>query len=193
MPLLELALPPGYARNNTEYQSRDRWHTGNLVRWYGSQLGPIPGTRTRSSNAVTGKCRRMRAWTDNTTTRWIGLATERKFEVQNSAGDLFDITPVGLTTGNADATAATGYGAGPYGSYAYGVPRPDTGTLTPATVCSVEAWGQYLLLVSPADGRLWQWQLDTGTAAAVLAGAPTNLTGWWSRANGSRWSMLGGP
>jgi hypothetical protein len=174
---LPLALPPGFARNNTEYQSKGRWHTGDLVRWYGAQLGPIPGSRSRSDSAVTGKCRRMRVWTDNTATRWIGLATEQQFAVQNSAGDLFDITPADLTAGNADATAATGYGAGPYGSYAYGVPRPDTGTLTPATVCSVEPWGQYALFVSPADGRLFQWQLDTGTKAAAVAGAPTSLTG----------------
>jgi hypothetical protein len=175
--LVPLTIPPGYAGDNTEYQGKGRVTAGNLVRWYGVQLGPVPGSRVRASSAVTGKCRRILPWRDDNGGRLISLATEQQLAIQNSAGDLFDITPAGLTAGEADAIAAIGYGAGPYGSYAYGIPRPDTGDLTPATVCDLDTWGQYLLFVSPADGRLFLWQLDTAVDAAVVAAAPTNLTG----------------
>jgi hypothetical protein len=174
---LSLVLPPGLAGNNTEYQGKGRYTGMNLVRWYGSQLGPIPGSRTRSVNAVTGIGRRLLPWTDNNGGRLIAIASELGFFIQNSAGQQFDITPADLVAGAADASAAVGYGFGPYGAYAYGVPRPDTGDVSPATVCDLDTWGQYLLLLSPADGRLFQWQLDTAAKAAVVSGAATNLTG----------------
>jgi hypothetical protein len=174
---LPLAIPPGLAGNNTEYQSRGRYSATDKVRWYGAQLGPIPGSRTRSDEVIAGTARRILPWRLDAGGRLIAIASEQAFAIQNSAGDEFDITPADLVAGLQDATAAPGYGAGPYGAYAYGGPRPDTGDVDPATICDLDTWGQYLLLLSPTDGRLFQWQLDTGVKAAVVAGAPTNLTG----------------
>jgi hypothetical protein len=93
----------------------------------------------------------------------------------NEAGTFKDITPSGFTVGQADAATKTGFGYGPYGSYAYGVARPDNGTVTPATTWSLDTWGEYLIGCSDSDGKLYEWQLgfSTPTLAAAITNAPT--------------------
>ena len=172
---IPLKLPPGIYRNGTEYQSAGRWYDANLVRWYEGTLRPINGWRTRSASNMTGSCRGIITWRDNSAARWIGAGTDSKLYVMNEAGTLKDITPTGFTTGSSSSTTTTGYGAGAYGAYAYSVPRPDTGSSVSATTWSLDTWGEYLVACSSADGKLYEWQLGfaTPTKAAVITNAPT--------------------
>jgi hypothetical protein len=176
MALIPLKIPPGVYRNGTEYQSAGRWYNANLVRWFENTLRPIGGWRKRSESQMTGKCRGFITWRDNDGDRWISAGTQSKLYVMNETGVLKDITPSGLSVGDADATVKTGYGYAPYGYYAYGVPRPDTGTLSPATTWSMDTWGQYLVACSDYDGKLYEWQLgfSTPTLAAAITNAPVN-------------------
>jgi hypothetical protein len=93
-------------------------------------------------------------------------------------GVLKDITPTGFTTGFIDATSTTGYGKNLYGSFAYGVPRPDTGSADIATTWSLDTWGEYLVACSNYDGKIYEWQLGfaTPTLAAVITNAPVSNT-----------------
>jgi hypothetical protein len=93
----------------------------------------------------------------------------------NESGTLKDITPTSFTSGIADATSYTGYGSSTYGSYAYGVQRPDLGEVVSATTWSLDTWGEYLVACSSADGKLYEWQLGftTPTLAAAITNAPT--------------------
>jgi hypothetical protein len=102
----------------------------------------------------------------------------------NEAGVLKDITPTSFTVGIADAATKTGYGYSTYGNFAYGVARPDTGSVTPATTWSLDTFGEYLIACSNADGKLYQWQLDfaTPTIAAVITNAPTGCAAVMSTA-----------
>ena len=43
MPLLPIKLPPGFFRNATQYQAKNRWFDGNLVRFSEGRLRPIGG------------------------------------------------------------------------------------------------------------------------------------------------------
>jgi len=102
----------------------------------------------------------------------------------NAAGTLKDITPTSFTVGIADAAVNTGYGSNFYGYYAYGVARPDTGSVTPATTWSLDTFGEYLIACSSADGKIYEWQLDfaTPTIAAVITNAPTGCAAVMSTA-----------
>jgi hypothetical protein len=96
---------------------------------------------------------------------------------QSSA--LVDITPTGFTAGSDDASTGAGYGISTYSTGYYGTPRPDAGSVTPATTWSLDTWGEYLVGCSTSDGKLYEWQLDaaTPTKAAVITNAPTSCQG----------------
>ena len=172
---IPLKLPPGIYRNGTEYQAAGRWYDANLVRWYENTLRPVGGWRKRAAGQMSGMCRGLITWRDNSSNRFIAAGTHTKLYAMNEAGTLKEITPTSFTAGIADAVSKTGYGYSTYGSFAYGTARPDTGTVTPATTWSMDTWGEYLVACSNADGKLYEWQLGftTPTLAAVIANAPT--------------------
>ena len=176
MALIPIKIPPGVYRNGTEYQASGRWYNSNLVRWFEGTLRPIGGWRKKSTTQMTGVCRALLTWRDNAGDRWIAAGTQSKLYVMYESGVLKDITPTGITTGLADAATKTGYGYAPYGTSAYGVQRPDTGKLTPATTWSLDTWGEYLIGCSDADGKIYEWTLGftTPTLAAVVTNAPTS-------------------
>jgi len=172
---IPLKLPPGIYRNGTEYQAAGRWYDANLVRWYENTLRPMGGWRKRAAGQMTGLCRGFITWRDNSALRWIAAGTQSKLYAMNEAGTLKEITPTGITAGNADAVLKTGYGYSTYGSFGYGVARPDLGSVTAATTWSMDTWGEYLIACSSTDGKLYEWQLGftTPTLAAAITNAPT--------------------
>lgn len=176
MALVPIKIPAGVYRNGTEYQSAGRWYDSNLVRWFENTLRPWGGWRKRSTSQMTGTARGLITWRDNSGTRWISAGTPTKLYTMNEDGVLKDITPTTFTSGITDATLKTGYGYGTYGSYSYGVARPDLGSLTPATTWTMDTWGEYLVACSSADGQLLEWQLGfaTPTKAVAITNAPTS-------------------
>jgi hypothetical protein len=184
MALIPLKIPPGVYRNGTEYQSMGRWFDANLVRWYENTLRPIGGWRKKSETAMTGKCRGILTWKINSGGRYIAMGTHSKLYIMDENAVLKDITPTGFTAGRASAVSGTGYGYNTYGSFAYGVARPDTGAIAPATTWSLDTWGEYLVACSDTDGKLYEWQLGftTPTLAAVITNAPTGCAALLSTA-----------
>ena len=172
---IPIKLPPGIYRNGTEYQAAGRWYDANLVRWYENTLRPVGGWRKRSSQQLTGKCRGLLNWRDNSAVRHTALGTNSHLYAMSESGTIKDITPTGFTTGLADALVKTGYGYSDYGKFSYGVARPELGSITPAATWSLDTWGEYLVACSNADGKIYEWQLDfaTPTIAAAITNAPT--------------------
>jgi hypothetical protein len=81
---------------------------------------------------------------------------------------------VGFTPGTADQDSYTGYGVGPYGSGLYSVPQSYVGGIpTPAASWSLDAWGEYLVAQFCGSGKIYEWQLNTGTPAAEIGNSPT--------------------
>jgi hypothetical protein len=125
---------------------------------------------------MTGVSRGMLTWRTNSDERYIAAGTPTKLYAMSEGGVLKDITPTTFTSGITDATLKTGYGYGTYGSSAYGVARPDLGSIIPATTWSMDSWGEYLVACSSADGQLLEWQLGftTPTKAVAITNAPTS-------------------
>lgn len=177
MPLVPLDLPAGIYRNGTDLQTQGRWRDSNLVRWHDNTMQPISGWRTRSDTSTAAKARSLHAWIDNSSDRWIVAGTYNKLYVYSGAGTQYDITPTGFTAGYEDANSPVGYGNSFYGVDAYGTQRQESDIPEPATTWSMDAWGEYLVACSDADGKIYEWTLATGTAAAVVTNAPISNRG----------------
>lgn len=175
MPLLPVKLPPGMCHTGTEYQTEGRWYDGSGFRFKDNEVKPINGWQPRISTqpTLTGICRSVLTWQENSGTRWIGLGTNQKLYVQDEAGDISDVTPVGLVTGRPDASQNLGYGGGFYGISAYGTQRPNNSSYLPANVWTLDSWGQDMVGCFDADGKIYEWTLNVATPAAVVANAPT--------------------
>ena len=175
MSLVKLDIPPGVVRGGTVYQSQGRWYDSHLVRWRAGVMGPIGGWSQRTTSAMTGTARALITWRDDSSVRWIACGTNSKlYAGTQSVAALSDITPAALVTGAADATAAGGYGSLDYGEGTYGTARVDSTAIQEAAVWTLDTFGQYLVACLSDDGRIFQWQLNTGVAAAALGGsAPT--------------------
>jgi hypothetical protein len=176
MGLIPLAIPPGVWRQGTAYQAKGRAYDANLVRWYGSSIGPIKGWRNRGSTTVTGKARCVVSWRAGEA-RWSAVGTHQKLYAISSSASYFDITPTDFVAGDASASLKTGFGYGTFGSGTFGTPRADTGDYIPATVWDLDNIGSYLVGCAESDGRLLLWQLNTGTDAAAVTNAPTSCNG----------------
>lgn len=179
MALIPINIPPGVFRNGTELQSAGRWYDVNLVRWTEGAMEPVGGWEKRNITVLTGKARSLLAWKTNSDVRLMAIGTSSKLYAVTQSNVLVDITPVGFTTGSDNASSGAGYGIGTYGTGYYGIPRPDTGSVTAATTWSLDTWGEYLVGCSTSDGKLYEWRLDytTPTKAAVITNAPTSCIG----------------
>ena len=171
--LIDLSLPPGAFRNGTAYQARGRFYDVNRVRWSGTALSPIGGWRLKTVSTVSGKARSIVAWRDNSKVTWAGIGTHTKLYAMGLTGAVYDITPVGFTAGAADSVAAGGYGSGTYGSAEYGTPRADTAEIQPASAWTLDTRGQNLVGCMEADGKVYEWALNTATPAAQITNSPT--------------------
>lgn len=172
--LVPIELPPGVWRNGTEAQGRGRFRDSNLVRWTEGTLRPMGGWETHSATPVTGKARAMITWVDNTGARWIAIGAHSGLFIMNRAGDLFDITPDGLTPGAPGAVVGGGYGFSDYGEADFGEPGTDPAIVGDATVWSLDTFGQYLIATNAEDGRIFEWALDPDEPATLLEAAPTH-------------------
>ena len=174
--MLPLEIPPGIYRNGTDLQASGRWLDANLIRWVDGATQPIGGWRDFADTTLNAAPRGAHSWVTKTGTPWLAFATYNKIYVIAGDGSVSDVTPAGLTTGIEDAAVNTGFGGGAFGTGTFGTPRPETGVFSAATVWSLDNWGEYLVACSPDDGKLYEWQLNTGTPAAQITNSPTGCT-----------------
>lgn len=178
MAYVPLKLPPGVARNGTQYQVGGRWFDANLVRWGDGLMQPVGGwQRLNTAATFTGTCRGLYTWRDNVGGRYIAAGTTSKLYVWNNSGTLYDVTPTGFVSGAADSSNSNGYSAYTYGSGAYGTPRTVYSVPVEAATWMFDNWGEYLVGCAPQDGKIYQWTLNTATIAAAVTNAPTGNQG----------------
>jgi hypothetical protein len=178
MPLIPLQIPKGQYRNGTDYMAQGRWRDINLVRWHDDTLRPVGGWRQRQEVDIGGVSRSIIAWEDNSSNRHIATGTDQYLYAINAAGDVTDITPAAFTQGLIDAGINTGFGGSFYGKEEYGLPRSDEGQVIPATVWSLDNWGQNLLAMSPDDGKLYEWSLNVANPAVQVTNSPVDCSGF---------------
>ena len=174
MSLLNIAPPPGVVKNGTDLQQANTWSDANLVRWYEGALQPVGGWRARTTSAMSGVCRALIAYLDNSRNRRTVAGTHTNLYFVGEDNALTDITPAGFTTGNADAVQNLGYGGLTWGASTWNTPRPDSGAYTPATTWSLDTFGEYVIASATSDGKIYQWANSTAAVAAVLSNAPVD-------------------
>lgn len=172
MPFITIKLAPGFYSLGTDYSSKGRYRTGDLMRWYQGVSQPIGGWRSRSASAVDGIARAALTWGDNNGQAWISVGTHTNLYAMTRGGALSDITPTGFVPGSENAVAGGGYGTGLYGTSLYGTPRPDGTNIIPASSWSLDTFGENLVAVMDSDTKLYEWTLDPLVEAAPIANAP---------------------
>ena len=177
MPLVKLKIPPGVFRNGTEYQVAGRWYDANLVRWIDGLMKPVGGWLKLTPSAFTGKCRALHSWKANDFKRYMAYGTSSKLYIWNDSGTVYDITPTGFAVGRDDAVYGLGYGALDYGDSTYGTARSGGANTLDASTWTLDSWGQNLIACAPHDGKIYQWTLNTGSAAAAVTNAPVSNRG----------------
>jgi hypothetical protein len=177
MSLIPLNIPPGVYRNGTEFQQSNRWRDASLIRWRDGSLRPIGGWRERIASVFNAAPRAMIAWEDFSSDLHIAAGTYNKLFAISESNLIYDITPVGLTSGSLDAEIVIGYGGGYYGFSYYGTPRVNNTGYGEATTWSLDNWGEYLVACSTSDGKLYEWDLNTSGVAAQIANSPEDCLG----------------
>lgn len=177
---IPLKLPPGVTRPGTRMDARGRWYDSNLVRWHDGVMRAIGGWDTFLDLNTTAP-QGAHAWTINTDRRprlAVGTATALRLIGANSNDD---IAPSDLTAGNEGASYTSGgYGVGLYGVGLYGEGDVAVVSLDEANSWSLDNYGEDLVAVSLADGRLLYFDMDDDpgvTDAAALTNAPTGNIG----------------
>lgn len=171
-----LSLPPGVYRGGTEYQSKGRWYDTSLVRFYEGNIRPVGGwIRVNNDTVLEGRPRAMLPWRPNSQdiARYLSIGTNAKLYAYDG-NNIYDITPAGFTVGREDSIEGLGYGAAEYGESTYGTARAPDGRVLNASTWSLDTWGEYLVACATQDGKLYEWDLDTGGIADPIANAPEN-------------------
>jgi hypothetical protein len=121
--------------------------------------------------------RGMLAWRNNAQSPHLALGTPTSLYVFTT-GTLTNITPVGFTAGNSNATLSTGnYGAGSYGAGPYGTGDTAQATLTEANTWQIDNYGEDLVACAYSDGDIHYWDLSAAGVAAQLTNSPSNCVG----------------
>ena len=176
MSLIPLQLPPGVYRNGTDFEGSNRWRDSNLVRWHDSSMRPVGGwtERTTTGATISGTCRGMLGWVDNSDNSNLAIGTNTNLYYVSESGVASDITPTGFTTGDANATVNTGFGGNYYGTANFGQTRPSSGVYQEVTTWSLDNWGEYLIAMTPDDGKIYEWQLNPSNSASAVTNAPVD-------------------
>lgn len=169
--LVPIDLPPGVYRNGTDLQSAGRWRDANLVRWIDGTMRPVGGWSSRAT-AGTVAPRGALAWRDNSGNRWLSVGSYEKLWAISASGTVTDITPASFTSGAEDSAQNLGFGGGFFGKGFFGTPRTDT-SYGEATTWSLDLWGEELIACSSADGKIYQWDLNTANDGVAVTNAPT--------------------
>lgn len=116
--------PAGLFANDTKFLAEGRWYDASLIRFYDGQAQPLGGWELLSSTSLTGVCRAIYQWTDNSSVPNIAFGTHSALEIWQGA-TLYDITPTlaypqvtlganPLTTSNGTPTVTVSQPGHPY-------------------------------------------------------------------------------
>lgn len=182
MPLVPLKLPPGMYRNGTKYQTKGRWFTGTLIRWYEGVLQAIGGWQnlTDSSDSdvqVDQPPRDMYAWRSDSGIAQLAIGSYCKAWAFVT-GTLTEITPdeTDFACGTEDATVTDGgaYGEGDYSAGPYGGVVSDANyEIIEAGTWTFDNFGEDLVACPFPDGRIFDWDLNPANILEPVSNAPT--------------------
>lgn len=167
-----LSIAPGVVTKPTKSENSSSWREANLIRWKGLKMEPIRGWSALDYTPPSVDVRAVHVWRDNGGIEWTAYLCDGALYVEYE-GDLVDISPTPAITA---ATFGTGgFGDSSYGSGDYGDPRPARpGRREIGPAFTLNNWGENLLAMSSADGRLFEWVPSLPPVAATeVTGSPT--------------------
>lgn len=96
--LISLKMRPGLVNNGTPFQSRGRWFTGSLVRFFQGNIQPVGGwvQRTLTGATITGTPNAAHSWETNDGSGWLAIGTTTNLYVVSNANVVSDITPANI-------------------------------------------------------------------------------------------------
>lgn len=179
-----ISLPPGMVTNATPYATANSWWQLGQMRFVGNALQPIGGwNAVASSNAgiikLNDVVRGIFTWRDNTRLAWLVTSSLGQIILFNG-GQSQDITPASFVAGT-PGSQMNGYGLGRYqdGVSLYGrapVIPPSSAPFIPiidmGDAIKFDNWGEQLVFVSSADGRVFYVQPDADVAQCVATPVP---------------------
>lgn len=167
-----LEIPPGINTDDTAFKYPGTWHDADQVRFWKGSPEVIGGWESVTNDLLTGVCRTTLMWVDNASVPNIALGQHDALSVCQDAV-IYDITPAsGFTSGAIDGTGGAGYGTGTYSTGDYS--EPSTAEFAPLT-WSFDNYGESLM-ANPRGQTIFWWQNNTATPAAILTGAPSQVT-----------------
>lgn len=144
----------------------------------GGETAPAPDAES-SAPSLGETISTLFAWRDNNNVPWLAIGTPTKLYLF-SEGILSEIALTGgFTPGTEDASSQiAGYGTGAYGAGIYneGVTQ-SVGTVLESQSWQFDNFGEFLVAVAHSDGKIFRFQPNVSTAAAVVANAPTDNLG----------------
>lgn len=178
--LIPVVLPPGVYKNGTPYNRRGRWEDGNLVRWHDDSLRAIGGwlRRQNTSNVdiatliadpTLEAIRDAFAWRSLSQDQNAVFGSNLGLYHMDQIGTITDITPIGVTTSDKDASLQAGYGQNPYGTGAYGVANDLIAQdPIPPYRWGFDNFGEILLTTQRGVGPLYELDIPTLTLSTVV-------------------------
>lgn len=97
MPASKIILRPGIDVEETPLLNEASFSASNLVRFFQGLLQKLGGWLHINQTALVGTCRGLFAWADLSGVAYVACGTEQRLQIYN-AGQIYDITPVRLTT-----------------------------------------------------------------------------------------------
>ena len=174
-----ITLPPGIKRLATSQASRGSWWDSNLMRWRQGQMQPVGGWLQMPAIQLPDAVRSILSWRDDNQLRWIAVASLSQIQVYDTTGHV--ISPSDFVAGS-PADLVDGWGIGLYSDGDYGTPRiPDVlvdPRAGPGDTTTLDCYGEWLLAMGSADGRLLQWIPDAlvSNTLVPVANAPPGRT-----------------
>lgn len=152
-------VPAGIARGASPLDLPSRWWRANLVRWVDGRLRAVGGWQRITSSPFGSPVRALHVWRDNADVPHIAAFTDGEMFI-NPGGGFIDYAPGDLVSFSSITSQGFGYSAGDYNEEDYGTERsvPYNGpVLARAPIWTIDTFGEDLLAVSSADGRLLRW------------------------------------
>src|SRR5215213_9995946 len=185
---IPITFAPGVVRSSTAAGVGAQWYDSHLMRWVLGRMRPITGWERLDLPAFPSKIRQLHVWTDLGGVERVGIFCEAHLfvlegpDVAGENDQLREITPAGGIEPPASNTDG-GYGDDPYGANPepepvppefqpnlYGTkrnPRRDRRRL--GEIWKLGNFGQDLVAMSSADGRLLRWEPGPDVSGANLA------------------------
>jgi hypothetical protein len=165
-----IALAAGLVSDETTFSTPGVYADGSNVRFWNGRPEVIGGWASAFTDALTGTCRGVRAWTDNSGIANIAFGTHSALMVYK-AGELADVTPVGLAAGSIDGAGGPGFGTGDYGEGLYGANGAGQWY---ARTWSLQNYGESLI-ACPRGGTAYLWSNNVASVATEITNAPDQI------------------